>query len=760
MKRTTKTAWMAALAFAIIVQPAFAQTELDWSRDPAWVCFVNTTEIPVRIRPSGGSWQDDTGSFEVSARSNAFCAVPSKAGLEYEIIPGTDGDCLSVKASMTAPSAGTTARLAVSMADVKEEHQATLSLYNPNEIPIWAILSGSQEGKYHIPAHRSVLHRVPDDEQPATITYFGEDPRCKEHSRAAARTVTVIGASDSWITLPLTANREADATTEAPALDITNAGRDMSSRLVVGLKSGVDGRAVGHRFQIAHHHAYTDLPADEPLLLEWEWRTSDSEPQNRNGFYRVDGLSRGEVAGIYIGGPKETRDREVKALVAELDGEEEAWLDIANTNDLAVSITFFGDRWDMPSFQVPARGNVVRAVPSEAEFGFWCSVFNRDDCPRIETWNPLPPTIAGITNRANIACLTLSNPNDVDVWVGAEGMLRKEWCKLPAGTAAVSIPFNDGTTVPFKYFAGSRYKESDWNNARCMTVDGSAVIELALTPITTPSLTVTNDGVVPLTATIKDRRWNVCASRRVGSHATVCFSNLPTGVPLLLEWEEEEHPEFTFGMEPIGPLGWEYIGSLQLDDTLVRTLPGAGGTLEVQNISKWPMDVDIDGELAFRLEIDGQQTVELPRAGSHRVRGTIIPDPQSGESTDLSDYILPDHTFRSVAHSSCALFFNASTYISKLASNLSGLPEALSEEWDDCEDSEIVAGIAELDGVFLEAKRRSARLDFDAALPGEASYEAWKTSVEKRRDYPDAVWQHIVETTEASGSWNEFFARY
>lgn len=480
------------------------------------------------------------------------------------------------------------------------------------------------------------------------------------------------------------------------------------------------------------------------------------------------------------------------------DGEEDAWLDIANTNDMAVSIKFFGDWWEMPSFQVPAHGNVVRAVPSRAEFGFWCSALNRDGCPRIETWNSLPTTIAGITNHVSLACLTLSNPNDVDVVVDAEGVLR-EWFKLPAGGGAVAIPFVHDTNFSIKYFANDfRYKESDWNNARCMTVDGSAAIELSLTPKTPPSLTVTNDGAVPLIATIKayhrDLRgwwivddgqavvwsstnlatgiplWNdeeerpagreVLGLKRVDGQSAVNFTNLPTGVPFLLEWEEEEHPEYTFGRECIGPLGWEYIAPLQLDDALVRTLPGAGGTLEVHNVSKWPMDVDIDGELAFRLEIGGQQTVELPRAGAHRVRGTIIPDPQSGESIDLADYIMPDSTIRSVAHSSITLYFGAPTYLSKLAADLSRLPEAVSEGWDDCDDGEIVADIAELDGVLQEAKRRRARLDVDAALPEEGAYEAWKKSVEKRRDYPDATWQHIVETTEASGSWNGFLEAY
>ena len=464
-----------------------------------------------------------------------------------------------------------------------------------------------------------------------------------------------------------------------------------------------------------------------------------------------------------------------------------AWIDFRNTLGVPVRITPSGE-WAKTAgvFDIPANGNEVRVFGAGAKVSYGVSTPTSSDF-QPGTGEATAPA-AGTTNRVDIvlekavgqsqtyATLTLRNPNDATVWVELSGGGSGRHRMLPKGPP-LELPIEAGRATSVSYFATDpQFKEYGKANAHTETITGDTALTLTLTKQEAPSLTVANAGDVKLSVTLRSTGDGRELGRgTVEGRKAVKFSGLPVGDPLSLEWTADGVAGYQRGSKPLDGLSW---GQAAKEDIKAERL--AGPKLEVRNVSSWPLNVEIDGVRTFRLEVDGWETVPLPRAGTYHVKTTVLPS-QRDLLTKSADYESTDETVEcpwgQVIPLNCwantkkpegefnddkeSHDYNSDLYEAYTESILKSHLKAAKADVDGTWTEHAIAGtIQNIDKSLKAAKRFSRGVDIDAIVPESVSFEKWEQSVAAKASFRNETWHHIVEMTRGSGNWNEFLEEY
>ena len=92
-----------------------------------------------------------------------------------------------------------------------------------------------------------------------------------------------------------------------------------------------------------------------------------------------------------------------------------------------------------------------------------------------------------------------------------------------------------------------------------------------------------------------------------------------------------------------------------------------------------------------------------------------------------------------------------------LANRLNKAKMYLDEEWI---EHGIAGRIEAIYRALQEVGYFARSVDVDGIAGDAVPWSEWSAAVAAKRGVRNAEWQRIVETTEKSGSWKEFFSRY
>ena len=399
-----------------------------------------------------------------------------------------------------------------------------------------------------------------------------------------------------------------------------------------------------------------------------------------------------------------------------------------------------------------------------------------------------------VAAQSGAAILTLVNPNDVDIMVDLSGG-ASGFRKVMKGGVPLEIPIEAGKDTVVRYFtADPRYREYGRANAGSTTVSGSTNLSLVLHPKPAPTLTVRNDGPVPLVVALTGAK----SGRRDGPAAippqqSAVFRNLPAGEELNLKYTPDGTPHYRGGSKRLFGLEWGETSSETVRAVLqnqpameicntgyraVKVTVTRNGTLVADLVTRDNTPV----ENPFRLEGKDSRILTFDEAGEYRVQTEAVigaNDPFGGKG----DYNATD---RMVA---CD-WGDAPTLVECDANVTKGHPDMppvtdqdsyiqgalkdasinLSKPWGAHGQETTIGKIVNW---LSAAKRYGTGEDVDGLVenvPGVLAYEDWKRAVENKQNSAveeknqtilgDERWQHIVDTTQRSSSWKEFLANY
>ncbi|MBR4251978.1 MAG: hypothetical protein IKQ15_06755 [Kiritimatiellae bacterium] len=370
-----------------------------------------------------------------------------------------------------------------------------------------------------------------------------------------------------------------------------------------------------------------------------------------------------------------------------------------------------------------------------------------------------------------LAVLRLSNPNDADVVVALSGG-RVDEILVEAG-ATKEVPVRSGVETTLRYYANDRQDaENSPETAKAGKVTprgGETVsVDLRLTKRAYPVLQLANGGNVALAVRVAGRR----EPRSLGAGETravpVCVER-----KFSIEWEAEEDG-YLDGSRELGPYEWNkrYV------ETIVparRTPP----SLRVRNVTpRRGMVVTVsraaDGAVVeeFMLEKGGERTVEFPEAGLYRVRTRARPDKRNDAEQNPASYEATDETVECAWGKPVVLDCTADLkrmpgpgpepdledwLRDALANRLNKAKMYIDEEWI---EHGIAGRIEAIYRALQEVGHFARSVDVDGIAGDAVPWSEWSAAVAAKRGVRNAEWQRIVETTEKSGSWKEFFSRY
>lgn len=386
---------------------------------------------------------------------------------------------------------------------------------------------------------------------------------------------------------------------------------------------------------------------------------------------------------------------------------------------------------------------------------------------------------------ATVATLTLTNPNDqtVIVVLTDDNGTSKRWL-MPAHSTA-NREVQTGIKTEVKYFANNdRYMEDSMASAKAITVTGQADLDLKLTEKAKPTLTVTNDGEVPLSASVKSAGNGRLLGRldRIEAHKDGVFRDLPAGEELLLAYAAEGHPGYRGGDKRITGLNWGDKGQ----ETVRATVQGPP-TIEIRNTGFRTVKVTVShnghpAEDSFELDGKSNRVLQFDEAGEYRVQTEAVigrEDP-SGRKEDYNaiDRIVGCEWGDEPVVVECDAnekpdpgYPPEKTEQDRaIQGALKAASGSLERPWSVHSAADTIARIAQN---LSAAKRYGNGEDVDGIVEnvhGVLAYDAWRATVGRKRQSAtedkdqtvlgDERWQHIVETTQRSGSWNEFLANY
>lgn len=372
--------------------------------------------------------------------------------------------------------------------------------------------------------------------------------------------------------------------------------------------------------------------------------------------------------------------------------------------------------------------------------------------------------------RVDAAVLRLSNTNEVDVVVVLSGGRDDEVLVEARATKEVSV--RPGVKTDLRYYATKQqYAENSPETAmaRNVTPKGGEMVavDLKLTKRAYPFVQLVNGGDVALTVRVNGKAYPLAAR-------AAQLLPMPVGRPVPIEWEAEEAGYLEDGRD-IGPFEWDK----RYRETIVperRTPP----SLRVRNVSERDMNVTVtrvstgrEVEEPFRLKAGAGRTVELPDSGRYRVQTKAIP--RKREDTDLE----PDHydamdreiecTWGKTEELDCTANIRSDLdpdvpppapidlIRQAIVNSLNTAKLRVDEEWGEHGGDGAITVIRQ---ALQEAKATSGSMNIDGIVEKAIPYGAWKESVATKRGYRNDAWRQIVEATEASGSWTEFFTQY
>ena len=373
----------------------------------------------------------------------------------------------------------------------------------------------------------------------------------------------------------------------------------------------------------------------------------------------------------------------------------------------------------------------------------------------------------------NLAMLRLSNPNDEDVVVELQGGRADEVLVEAETMKEVSVRSGVETVVRY-YTINRQYAENSADTAKLskVTPKGSerVPVDLKLTKRAYPVVQLSNGGNVDLAVRVAGRRDPLALAagktQEVPVHAERKIS---------IEWEAAAEG-YLDGSRELGPCEWDKRYRVTIVPER-RTPP----SIRVRNVTpRRGMEVTVtrvsDGSVveAFTLDKGGEWTVELPVAGRYRVRTTAIPDKRNDAYLNPDHYDATDETIECVWGKVELVECTANLkqppgddrYAQEermewirdaLVSSLKSAKMMADEAWGEHGG---VGNVARIARSLREASGFARHVDADGIAGEDVVFRAWAESVAAKRGYRNAEWQRIVEATEASGSWTEFFVRY
>ena len=480
-----------------------------------------------------------------------------------------------------------------------------------------------------------------------------------------------------------------------------------------------------------------------------------------------------------------------------------AWVEFRNAGHETVRVKPIGS-WNASEFNINPNGKVAKPCNPGAtlEYEYWTpysSDYNRGTntvttVPAGGTtkYEIIAPTRAAAQSGA--AILTLVNPNDVDIMVdlsGGAGGFRK----VMKGGVPLEIPIEAGKDTVVRYFtADPRYREYGRANADSMTVSGSTNLSLVLHPKPAPTMTVMNDGPVPLVVALTGAK----SGRRDGPVAippqqSAVFRNLPAGEELDLVYTPDGTPHYRGETKRLLGLDWGENGN-----ETVRAVLQNQPAMEIRNTGYRTVKVTVsyNGTVVAGLVADDNNPVENPfilegkdtrilafdEAGEYRVQteaviGAYDPFGSKGDYNSTDRIVSCDWgsnpTLVECDANVTAGHSDMPSVTEKDGAIQGALKDAssnLSKPWGAHGQETTIGKIVNW---LSAAKRYGTGEDVDGLVenvPGVLAYGDWKTAVENKQKTAaeeknhvligDERWQHIVDTTQGSGSWNEFLEKY
>ncbi|MBR6023025.1 MAG: serine/threonine protein kinase [Kiritimatiellae bacterium] len=368
------------------------------------------------------------------------------------------------------------------------------------------------------------------------------------------------------------------------------------------------------------------------------------------------------------------------------------------------------------------------------------------------------------------AVLLLSNPNDVDVGIQLSGGREDEIWLKPGEKNSVGV--RSGVETVVRCHANNRqYAENSPETAKTSKVNpkgGEQIpVDLTLTKRAYPVVQLVNGGDVALAVRVNGETFTLSAG---GSKAT----QMPANRKVQLEWEVAEEGYLEGGRE-IGPYDWNARNRV----TIVPERQ-APPSIRVRNVSRRAMAVTVtrssDGtpvEAPFRLAGGSEKTVEVPGTGAYRVQTKAVPDKRNDADQNPDHYDATDRVLEcgwgKTAHVECTADLKQNPgdgspvpdqgdwVRDALVSKLTAAKMKVDEKWVEHSINGAVTDIAN----SLKAAWNFARyVDADGIAGDDIPYRGWAESVAAKRGVRNAEWQGIVEATEASGNWSEFFNRF
>ncbi len=478
-----------------------------------------------------------------------------------------------------------------------------------------------------------------------------------------------------------------------------------------------------------------------------------------------------------------------------------AWVEFRNAGPETVRVKPIGS-WNASEFNVQPNGKVPKPCKPGAtlEYEYW-TPYSPDYKRGTNTVTALP--VGGTTKYETInpprvasqamdATLTLVNTNDVDIMVdlsgGASGIR-----KVKQGGVPEKILIKAGTNTIVRYYtADPRYQEDGSENAGTENVSGTTKLSLVLHPKPAPTLTVRNDGPVPLRVAITGAK----SGRRDGPatippQQSADFRNLPVGEELNLVYTVDGNPRYRGGVKRLLGLDWGEKSS-----ETVRAVLQNQPAMEIRNTGYRAVKVTVthNGKVVTSLVTDDNSPVENPfnlegkdtrilafgEAGEYRIQteaviGANDPFGSKGDYNSI-DRIVPCDWGSNPTLVECDANVTAghsdmpsvTEKDGAIQGALKDASETLSKRWGAHGDP-----IGKIVNWLSAAKRYGTGEDVDGIVenvPGVLAYGNWKSAVENKQKTAteeknqavigDERWQHIVVTTRGNGSWKEFLDNY
>lgn len=762
-------AWMATGAMLVALTVFFAwaaRTDLfprlfegASPAQNATLVFLNPNGTPVHVRVTGGL-EDD---FEVAGRGEERRSV--QAGTEtsvryhapYSGLFREHGEHNAKSLAVTLAAGGTEeVRLELTAAKGSAPETATLRFHNPYDVQLHVETTGGLADRFDV------------------------GPKATVEKTAKAGETTTIRCHALFTTLY-------EETTPAQAKQTECRPKTGQPEDVELVLTPAKGSAVQHASLRFHN------PNDTPVHVETSGGSADRFDVEAGAT--VERSAQAGVATIiryhapYSGLYAETEENpgqdkripEAGADVAvelaltpklQADGGR-ATLRFHNPLDTAVSVEASGGLSDR--FEVAPKGTETRTAQAGK------STVVRFHAPYSGLYEAGETNVAGAAtielslvrkDRTGMqAVLRLGNPNDAAVRVLLSGGREDEIWVEPGAEEEVSV--RSGVKTELRCYAmDGQYAENSPETAKGVPVvpkGGEPVsVALKLTKRAKPVVQLSNGGGVALAVRVdgesallpagESKTFQVAANRKIA-----------------LEWEAGEE-EYLEGGRAIGPYDWNQRERVSIVPER-RTPP----SLRVRNLTPLRgMDVTViresDGSTVekFTLEKSGHRVVELPGAGRYRVRTQAQPDKRNDNYQDPGYYDATDALVECTWGRPTVLDCTADLKrnpdgdgpspdpvdfgMDALASALNAAKMHVDSGWSEHGVDGAVVKIR----TALQTARNFAGVveDVDSFVGKSVPYGSWAESVQKKRNYPNDEWRRIVEATDASGNWTEFFKRF